>query len=224
MSVLERVVIRLPRSVPQRFILHAEGTLLASWHSGELDRSRHPTLGVRDCLISFSEPRLRTKSSGQRTRCRIINRLVGGRSRFADFSATSDAAILCDATTRRADARNVARWRVGQQPLTTASLRVRSSITGPDRNRPFNAQVTFPCRSLTATVSVPRSRRRIGAARRSSWMPGDVGWKRGARLSPGWVPSIGKSAVTVKLRRGRCRSRACLTSRRVSARMAQGCG
>src|ERR1051325_11677652 len=60
-------------------------------------------------------------------------------------------------------------------------------------------RVTFPCRSLTATVNRPRSRVLIGVVNRSSCTPADDSLKRAARFSPGFTLSMAKSAVTLNV-------------------------
>src|SRR5262249_28341470 len=59
--------------------------------------------------------------------------------------------------------------------------------------------VRLPWRSLTDTVNLPCGKAANGFARVSSQTPSALGLKFLARFSPAAMPSIGKSAVTVKL-------------------------
>src|SRR5579859_1449350 len=60
-------------------------------------------------------------------------------------------------------------------------------------------RLTFPCLSLMETVNFPLGSAVSGLDRRSSQRQSDSALNRPARFSPAGVPSIGKSAVTVKL-------------------------
>src|SRR5262249_6034454 len=71
----------------------------------------------------------------------------------------------------------------------------RSPRLSPTENF-LSIRVTLPCESLTDTLNMARSSRRMGVASFSSQTPCAAGLNLPAWFSPGFAPSIGKSART----------------------------